>query len=384
MEFERELKLEELLQKKSHFLLGPRSTGKTSLVRNTLKNVVILDLLKSDFENRLLAHPEDLEVLIEGQLREGKRSIVVIDEIQKIPQLLNEVHRLIEEKKWKFLLTGSSARKLKSKKINLLAGRAWMAHLFPLTWKEMKKQFQLEKYLLYGGLPQVCLSDYPAEELKAYVQTYLNQEIRMEALVRKIPQFSRFLEVAALSNTQLLNFTEIGNDSDVPPSTIREYYAILEDTLMGFLLPPWTKSRKRKAIQTAKFYFFDSGVVHTLTQTTALDRHSDLYGRAFEHFLAMELKAFLSYRKKKDSLSFWRSINGQEVDFLIGNEVAIEVKSTRRLSRRDFKNLEALKEEKMVKDYYLVTQDPVPLKKENIVCLPWFQFLEELWSGKVF
>lgn len=381
MDIERELSLPILLEKKSHFLLGPRSTGKTTLIRQQLPNALTINLLKSDYEFRLSNHPEELEALIDD--RGGNPGIIVIDEVQKAPQLLNEVHRLIEERKLKFLLTGSSARKLKGETANLLAGRAWMAHLFPLTWHELKTRFKLERYLRYGGLPQVYLGENPEDELNAYVHTYLYEEIRAEALVRKIPAFSRFLEVAALSSGQLVNFTEIGNDVALSPSTVREYYQVLEDTLMGFLLPPWTKSRKRKAIQTAKFYFFDMGVAHALSRTRDLDRNSDLYGRSFEHFIGMELRAFNDYRQKKMDLRFWRSINGQEVDFILNDEAAIEVKATRRVSPKDLKGLQALIEEGKIKKYYLVSQDPIPAVRQKIHCLPWNQFLEKLWRGEV-
>lgn len=377
MEIKRSLDLCALLQKKSFFLLGPRSTGKSTLIRQQLQEkALVLDLLESDLFLRLSSSPQDLENYIQ------KSTLVVLDEIQKIPTLLDEVHRLIEKKKITFLLTGSSARKLKSPQTNLLAGRAWLAHLFPLTFQEIS-QFKLDPYLLYGGLPQVHLSAHPQEELLAYAKTYLYEEIRAEALVRKLPAFSRFLEVAALSNSQMINFTEIGNDSQIAPSTVREYYFILQDTLMGFLLAPWKFSKKRKAIQTAKFYFFDIGVANTLAKIISLDRNSDLYGRAFEHFLGMELRAYLSYHRKLDEMMYWRSINGQEVDYLIGEHTAIEVKATTKVTQKHLKGLLALKEEQKFKNYYLVSQDPYPADREGIQCLFWEDFLKKLWSGKI-
>ncbi len=381
MEIQRFLQLPPLLRKKSHFLLGPRSTGKSTLVRMQLPEAKVINLLQSHLERRLSAHPEDLEFLIFEESEKVPQ--VVIDEIQKVPQLLNEVHRLIEEKHIHFLLTGSSARKLKGEKANLLAGRAWRAELFPLTWFELKEHsFDLETYLRYGGLPQVY-GGSSSEELDAYVRTYFYEEIRAEALVRKVSSFSKFLEVAALSNGQMLNFTEIAKDSEVTPATVREYYSILEDTLMGFALPPWTKSKKRKAIQTAKFYFFDVGVFHTLIQTKSLERNSDLYGRSFEHFIAMELRAYLSYARSPEKMSYWRSVNGQEVDFVLGEQMALEVKATRQISERHLRGLNTLKEEGLVKNYYLVTQDPVPAKRQGIQCLPWDVFLKKLWEGKL-
>ncbi len=382
MDIVRTLKLNELLQKKSHFLLGPRSTGKTTLIRKQLPHAFVVNLLQSALERRLSSHPEDLETLILENSKETK--LVVIDEVQKVPQLLNEVHRLIEEKKIRFLLTGSSARKLRGENVNLLAGRAWRAELFPLTWRELgSSHFNLEKYLLQGGLPQVYNSDYPREELEAYVRTYLYEEIRAEALVRKVPAFSKFLEVAALANGQMLNFTELAKDCEVTPSTIREYYSILEDTLMGFMLSPWTKTKKRKAIQTAKFYFFDLGVFHSLIGSQHLERNSDLYGRSFEHFMAQEIRAYLSYSQSKSEMKYWRSVNGQEVDFILGDKVAIELKSARQLSDKYFLGLKALQEEKLIQNYYMITQDPLPAKRFGVNCLHWESFLHKLWEGKI-
>ncbi len=377
MDFKRILNLESLLQKKSFFLLGPRCTGKSTLINQQLKEkALVIDLLDSDYYLRLQSRPKDLESMIED------KHLVVLDEIQKIPPLLDEVHRLIEKNRITFLLTGSSARKLRRNHSNLLAGRAWLANLFPLVTDEIPL-FNLDRYLQYGGLPQVYASQYPDEELKAYVRTYLYEEIQAEALVRKMPDFSRFLEVAALFNGELINFTNIGNDCQVSPSTVREYYHLLEDTLMGFTLHPWTRSKKRKAIQTAKFYFFDTGVAHALARTEKLDRNSDLYGKAFEHFIGMELKAYLSYRRLPDELSFWRSINGQEVDYLVGKSTAIEVKSTKRIDAKHLKGLQALREENVFKKYLLISHDSIPQTIDGIVCRHWKTFLEDLWKNKL-
>jgi predicted AAA+ superfamily ATPase len=382
MKIDRYLNLPQLLEKKSFFLFGPRATGKTFLIREQLADqALVIDLLRSDLYLRLSGSPSDLEALI---VAHGPCSVVVIDEVQKAPQLLDEVHRLIESRGLKFLLTGSSARKLRRGQANLLAGRAWQANLFPLTWMELKEpRFALDRYLRYGGLPTVYLSQDPQEELHAYVNTYLYEEIQAEGLVRRLPQFARFLQVAALSSGQVLNFASIGSDAQTPPSTVREYYYLLEDTLLGFMLPPWTKSRKRKAIATAKFYLFDTGVMHTLAGTESLDRNSDLYGRSFEHWLAMELRAALSYRRENKALSYWRSTHQQEVDFIIGNEAAIEVKASKRVSERDGQGLRALKEEGTIKRFYLVSQDPVELVKEGIQRVHWRTFLSRLWQGEL-
>ena len=273
-DFQRLLDLPGLLRRKSFFLFGPRATGKSFLIRRQLgRRALVVDLLRSDVAFRLATDPSLLEALIGD--RRGPDAWIVIDEVQKLPGLLDEVHRLIESRGLRFLLTGSSARKLKRGQANLLAGRAWTANLYPLTSAEIPR-FDLAKFLRWGGLPPVVASQEPAEELGAYVRTYLQEEIQAEGFVRRLPPFSRFLASAALTNGQMLNFAQIASDAGVPAATVREYYYLLEDTLVGFLLPAWTKSKKRKAISTAKFYFFDTGVTHALAGTQTLDRNSDL------------------------------------------------------------------------------------------------------------
>jgi predicted AAA+ superfamily ATPase len=258
---------------------------------------MIIDLLNSRLYLRLMRSPHDLESIVSAGPKTVPNSkahdkIVVIDEIQRVPELLNEVHRLIESKKLTFLLTGSSARKLRRGNANLLAGRLWESRLFPLIRKEIP-DFNLDRYLRYGGLPPVYLSEFPDEELDAYVNTYLKEEIMAEGLIRKLPPFSRFLHAAALANGEMINFSRLADDCQVPPSTVTEYVGLLEDTLVDFLLPAWKDSRKRKAISTGKFYFFDIGVTHMLAGTQALDRNSNLYGKSFEQFIAMEIRAYL-------------------------------------------------------------------------------------------
>ena len=365
-------------------MLGPRATGKTSLIREQLsQQTLVLNLLRSDLFLRLNANPSLLEEMIDTQ--PNKETIIVIDEVQKIPQLLNEVHRLIEDKKITFLLTGSSARKLRKNDVNLLAGRAWEAQLFPLTRQEIP-DFSLQRYLQFGGIPSVYLSPEPKEELIAYVNTYLKEEIQAEAVIRKIQSFSRFLQVSALTSGKMLNYSSLASDVGIPVSTVREYYQILHDTLIGFLLPAWTKSQKRKAISTAKFYFFDIGVMHQLAEIKAIEPNSDLYGQAFEHFIAMELRAYLSYRRKDLGLQYWASKNGQEVDFIIGDDIAIEVKATRSIDSKDLKGLKALKalkEEAICKKYYLVSFDKIHRKHEGIDIIYWENFLDKVWRDEI-
>ncbi len=381
MYLQRRLKLTDLLRQKSFFLFGPRSIGKTSLIREQLsKNVLIINLLRSDIFLRLSTNPSLLEEIVET--RTNDETIIVIDEVQKVPILLNEVHRLIEEKKIRFLLTGSSARKLRKNDVNLLAGRAWEAHLFPLIKSEIPN-FSLERYLKFGGLPSVYLSESPREELIAYVDTYLKEEIQAEAVVRKIQAFSKFLQISALTSGKILNFTSLSSDVGIPASTIREYYQILQDTLIGFLLPAWTKTQKRKAFSTAKFYFFDVGVMHQLAGIYTVEANTDVYGQAFEHFMAMELTAYLSYNRKNLSLSFWAAHNGQEVDFIIGDDIAIEIKATNSVSSKHLKGLKALQEEKICKKYFLVSCDKIHRIHEGIEIIYWENFLDLLWKNKV-
>ncbi len=370
----------EILKKSSFFLFGPRGTGKSFLLRKELsEDTFSINLLDSHLYFQLQANPSLLKEIILAQ----KTTRVVIDEVQRLPELLNLVHLLIEEHQIRFVLTGSSARKLKRGGANLLAGRALRKELFPLTWKELA-QFNLNKYLKYGGLPMSYFSENSEEYLDTYVNMYLKEEIQAEGIVKKLPAFSQFLQLAATTNGELLNFTSISNETGVSSKTIKEYYSILEDTLLGFMVEPWTKSMKRKPIQTAKFYFFDTGIKNTLSATRELSEKSDLWGRSFEHFIAMELRAYLSYElKNKYRLQFWRSTSQFEVDFVIGDQVAIEVKATNKIKPENFKGLRALIEENKFKKYYLISNDPTERIHEKIICLPWSKFLEKLWDKKI-
>lgn len=385
----RDLNLIELLKKSSHFLLGPRAVGKSTLIKeNFLKktasskslSVDYINLLDSKLYLRLKGDPSLLSSLV-------SKKYAIIDEIQRIPELLNEVHRLIEDKNKCFLLTGSSARKLKRGNTNLLAGRAFKAELFPLTWFELAaaKKFTLNRYLRFGSLPLAYLGQYREEYLYNYVDTYLKEEIQSEAITRSLPNYTRFLQSAAFNNAQLLNYTKTASDAQLSPNTVRDYYQILEDTLIGFSIPPWVKSVKRKAVQTAKFYFFDPGIVHTLCETQHLSPHSDLFGKAFEQFIACELRAYLSYRKVRLPLRYWRSKSGFEVDFLIGDNTAIEVKSSKKVTSRDHKRLLAIAEENKWKNLIIVSRDSLRVRFQNgIQHLHWEDFLKNLWKGAFF
>ncbi len=378
MEYKRILNPFIFLEKKSFFLLGPRSTGKTFLLRKLLpsQTCAYINLLSADIFLRLSAEPSLLGEML------GTHKMAVIDEIQRLPELLNEVHNLIEDHNARFLLTGSSARRLKREHANMLGGRAGMLRFFPLVYSEIP-HFNLEQYLLFGGLPRVCASDEPSQELEAYVSVYLEQEIKLEANVRHLGPFSRFLKSAALNNGELINYTNIASDSGVPVSTVREYYSILEDTLLGIPLEPWLESKKRKAIQTAKFYFFDTGVCHYILGTRQLDRNSNLWGKSFEQFMCVEIKAYLSYISSRKKLTFWRSINKHEVDFLIDDEVAIEVKSTKKILPKHLSGMRALKEEKIIRKFYMVSEDKIERVSEGVSMMHWSSFLKALWGGEI-
>lgn len=376
----RTLELLPLLKKKSYFLFGPRGTGKSYLIRQELSpSIPVINLLRSEHYLRLSNRPQDLESIITSY---ENHSIVVIDEVQRIPLLLNEVHRLIEEKQIKFLLTGSSARKLKRGGANLLAGRAREAKLFPLTYHEIEN-FNLKHYLLYGGLPMIYLSDEPQEDLYAYIDTYLKDEIIAEAVVLKLQAFTRFLEISAITSGTMLNYASLSNDVGISASTIREYYSILEDTFLGFSLPAYTKTKKRKAISTAKFYYFDLGIKNTLANIDSVPENTDIFGNLFEHFIALELRAYLSYRRIRKSLCYWQSKHGKEVDFIIGDDIAIEIKSSNNVQDKHLKGLKALAEENLNMKYFLVSQDKINRNKDNIVILYWEDFLTRLWNDEI-
>lgn len=379
MDIARELDLVQLLQKKSYFLFGPRGTGKSWLIRKQKRpDWLMVDLLHSDELLELSARPSVLREKVVA----AKAKLVVIDEIQRVPLLLNEVHSLIEEQNARFLLTGSSARRLKKEHANLLGGRAWEARLFPLIARELGQTFELEKALRYGTLPAVYTSEDPHEELRAYVSVYLKEEIQQEGWVRNLPPFSRFLTAAAATSGELLNYASIGSDSQVPATTVREYYQILDDTLIGGLLDPWTRSKKRKAIMTGKFYFFDTGILHQLMgiKGAALERNSPTFGKAFEHWMIMELRAWLSYTRRDEALTFWRTDTRHEVDVLIGDHTAIELKASKKVSMRDARGLLALREENQFRNYIVVSTDPSVRQEDQILFLPWQEFLHRLWA----
>lgn len=372
---ERLLNLPAFLEKKSHFLFGPRQTGKTFLIRHSLKGARLYDLLDSSVFLALSQDPARICQEITPVDR-----VVVIDEIQRLPILLNEVHRLIEERGVYFLLTGSSARKLRRGGVNLLGGRARTKYLHPLTYRELGSRFDLHRAVERGLLPSIYFSDDPRADLQAYAGSYLQQEIIAEGATRNIPAFSRFLKVAALCNGSIVNFTNVANDAQVKRTTVYEYFEILRDTLVLHELPAWRKSHKRKPLSSSKYYFFDVGVVAAL-QGREFKSGTPEFGEAFETYLMHELVSFRDY-VSEEPLSYWRSTSGFEVDFIIGDHTAVEVKAKKNLSSHDLKPLRALAEEKKLKRYLCVCLEPRMRKVDGIVILPFRQFLDALWSGQ--
>lgn len=382
MSYTRILNLNSLLRRKSHFLFGARSTGKTTLIEEQLAKadgrVMVFDLLDDETYQQLIRRPKVIEERIKTETR-----IIVIDEIQRISKLLNEVHRLLRKTGIRFLLTGSSARKLRHGGSNLLGGRAWEAHLYPLCSQEIPS-FNLLKYLNVGGLPHVYPSANPRQELKHYTNLYLREEIVAEALVRKLDDFVRFLDVIALNNGEELHYQGLSNDSGAGAKTIQNYVGILQDTLIGFTVPAFTKTKKRKAIERAKFYMFDIGVTNILAGRGEILEKSELYGKALEHFIAREIKTYLSYRALSEELMYWRSTSRMEVDFVVGNKLAVEVKATSMVQPGHLKGLKTLKEEGLIRDYIVVSNDPEERRVEGIRILPIPKFLSLLWNDRLF
>src|SRR5207247_747937 len=295
------------------FLWGPRRVGKSYWIREHCKRAPIIDLLQSDVFGEYAARP----ALLRERFGSKRDSLVVIDEIQKIPALLDEVHWIIENTSQAFLLTGSSARKLRRGHANLLAGRAWRRQMLPLTSQEVD-EIDLEQVMISGLLPPHFLSTDPIEDLRAYVGDYLKEEIAAEALTQNIPAFAEFLRVAAITSSELINYTNVARESGVSAKVVRSYFSILEDTYLGFRLPPWCRARNRRLIETEKFFLFDVGVANYLARRRPMLGGSE-FGKSFEHYILMELKAYQAYREPEMELSFWRTAAGQEVDFILGS-----------------------------------------------------------------
>lgn len=361
---------------KSAFLWGPRKTGKTYWLRQTFPNETVIDLLQTNVFADYAVRP----ALLRERYADHK-ALIVIDEIQMVPDLLNEIHWLIENCGLSFLMTGSSARKLRRRHANLLGGRAWRFTMCPLTFLETEG-FNLEQVMLSGLLPSHFLSDDPIQDLRAYVNDYLKEEIAVEAAMQNIPSFAEFLRVAALTSGELLNYTNVARESGVSSKVVRGYFQILEDTFLGFRLSPWRKSQNRRLIETEKFYLFDIGVANYLARRRPSTGTPE-FGKSFEQYLLQELRAYQAYRNPELDIRYWRTSSGQEVDFILGEmDVAIEVKGSRRIHEGDLRGLLALQSERQVRQSLIVSLEDQPRRiHPTIMVLPWQHFLEQLWSG---
>jgi predicted AAA+ superfamily ATPase len=340
-------------QDKSFFLFGPRGTGKTTWVKNNFPSALYIDLLEAEIYNELLANPQRLEKMIGSA---GAQRII-IDEIQRIPALLHEVHRLIEAKKHRFILTGSSARKLRAKGVNLLAGRALNLTMPPLTAQELGKDFNLDQSLRFGRFPAVFQEADPKAYLKSYVHTYLDEEVRQEGLTRNMAAFARFMESASFSQGAVLNISEVARECSVERKVVEGYFSILEDLLIAFRVPVFTKKAKRKLIAHPKFFFFDVGVYRTIRPTGPLDRPEEIEGSALETLVFQELNSLNKNMNLDYQIYYWRTFNQTEVDFVLYGERGIkgfEVKRTAKVRLKELQGLKLfLKDYPMAKAFYL-------------------------------
>lgn len=339
--------------KQSFFLFGPRGTGKSSWVKARFPEALYIDLLESDHYQELLASPQRLE----KRLPQDFRDWVILDEVQKIPELLNEVHRLIEKKKLRFILTGSSARSLRKKGVNLLAGRALHRFLFPLTSKELQEDFDLKHSLQFGSLPSVYVQESPKEYLQSYVKTYLREEVLQEGLTRNLGAFARFLEAASFSQGAVLNLSQVAADCSVERKVVENYFSILEDLLLATTLPVFTRRAKRRMVKHQKFYFFDAGVFKTIRPMGPLDSAEEAEGPALETLILHELRALNHYRQLDFEIYYWRTSDDVEVDFILYGPkgiYAIEVKRAGRVREGDLRGLNLfLKDYPMAKGIFI-------------------------------
>lgn len=363
----------------SIFLLGARQTGKSTILRQQFPNAIYIDLLNTDMRGRLSRRPA---LLYEMLHTKESGTLVIIDEIPEVPDLLNEVHRLISECSLKFILCGSSARKLKRKGRNTLGGRALPVYLYPFVSAEIP-DFNIDRAVNYGMIPSHYLAGNPMRRLAAYIEVYLKEEIKEEALVRNLGSFQRFLEVAALTDGEMINNNNIAQDCGVSATTVSSYFDILEDTLIGYRIPAFRKVMKRRLVGAPRFYYFDIGVANHLLHRKELVRGTTDYGHAFEHLVIQELYAYLHYRHSGEELTYWRTYTGIEVDAVIGDaRVAIEIKSVEEVMPKHLKGLKAFGEEHPQSRRIIVSLDPISRHIGEVECIYVLDFLKMLWNER--
>lgn len=362
---------------KSFFLFGPRGTGKTTWVKSRFPKALYLDLLEAELFNDLLANPQRLENFVPKNFSDW----VIIDEVQRIPELLNEVHRLIEKSKYKFILTGSSARKIRRKGVNLLAGRALSYYLYPLTVLELGKDFDLNRSLSYGQLPCVYTEENPKAYLESYVKTYLEEEVQQEGLTRNLGAFSRFLEAASFTQGSVLNISSVARDCSIERKVVENYFTILEDLLIAYRIPVFAKRAKRRLAAHPKFYFFDVGLYRTLRPTGPLDLPEEIGGHVFETLFLQELRAINAYLRLGYNIYYWMTSNNTEVDFVLYGDKGIkafEIKRTGKVSSSMLKGLKAFGKDYPGAKLYFIYGGERRLREGNIVIIPMKDALKEL------
>jgi predicted AAA+ superfamily ATPase len=362
---------------KSFFLFGPRGTGKTTWARSKFPKALYLDLLEAELFNDLLANPQRLENFIPKNFSDW----VVIDEVQRIPELLNEVHRLIERYKYKFILTGSSARKIRRKGVNLLAGRALSYHLFPLTAAELAGSFDLNRSLAYGQLPCAYTEENPKAYLESYVKTYLEEEIKQEGFTRNLGAFSRFLEAASFSQGSVLNISSVARDCSVERKVVENYFTILEDLLIAYRIPVFTKRAKRRLVAHPKFYFFDVGLYRTLRPAGPLDIPEEIGGHALETLFLQELIAMNAYLRLGYNIFYWMAFNKVEVDFVLYGAKGIkafEIKRTGKISNSMLRGLKTFQKDYPQSQAYFIYGGERRLREGEIEIIPIKEALKKL------
>lgn len=374
---ERKLQIDSDLED-SIFLMGARQTGKSTFLRTRFPDSIYIDLLDTSVASRFKRTPS---LLYDTLADRPQGTLVIIDEIPEVPELLNEVHRLMSEKGIVFILCGSSARKLKRKGYNTLGGRAYPMYLCPFVSAEIP-DFDLNRAINHGMLPPHYLAKNPSKRMAAYIDVYLKEEIKQEALVRNLAAFQRFLEVAALTDGEMINNNNIAQDCGVSANTVSGYFDILEDTLVGFRLPAFAKVMKRRLVQAARFYYFDVGIVNHLLRRGELVRGTAEYGHAFEHFVIQELRAWLIYNERGEQLTYWRTHTGVEVDAVVGDaRIAIEIKSVEEVLPRHVKGLKSFAADYPSARLIIVSLDPFNRRLGDVECIYVLDFLKRLWAG---
>lgn len=369
----------------SAFLWGPRKVGKSTYLKKRYPDSIYYDFLQTDIARELYNSPSLIREWLSAESPLQLKKPIIIDEVQKVPLILDELHWLIENKGLSFILCGSSTRKLKHGAANLLGGRAWRYQMFPLTTPELG-EVDLLTVLNRGSIPSHYASVHAQRFLHAYLEDYLKQEVFAEGLTRNMPAFSRFFQVVGLTHGEMVNYSNIARDVGIDAKTVREYYQILVDTLLGDFILPYTRNPSRDIIKLMpKFYLFDVGVAGAISKRKLTSLEGFEFGKAFEHYIYTELIAYKSYKEKDFRISYWRTKTGLEVDFILGDApIAIEIKASKSIHPTQLKGLRAFKKDYNPDQLIIVSQEARKRKLSNgIIIYPWRDFLNDLWAGKI-